>query len=238
MWDPLIKEREERIGVLRKAELQTAPPKHTDTETERKEKEDKRHQEEEENKKNLHITYEESAKLLAVRAIQREWEAAVITTNYSAEIYNVALWRPIGWVHPQGTLNRDTSDTALHLAYRGGGFIDIKPDEVSYLDGTAKSREAIERGIMHAKSAWKGHAILLDGDDEFKATSWALAKFHDVPVKDYKPEGKFLELAEKILAERKISPSSPTQNPDELDPKRPRFEVSLEQLNILLKRAA
>ena len=120
--------------------------------------------------------------------------------------YNVDQWRRIAWVDYGAEQKREAGDVALHLRHRQRGLIDITSDEVAYDQRAGQSREAIEAGVLHAKAAWKGHAIEVDGASPFKATAWAYAQIHGVEVKNYRPEGEELKLAQQIIAERADEP--------------------------------
>lgn len=138
--------------------------------------------------------------------LRQEWEAAEAETakRYHASFYD--LWRPIGWIEHRKSA---TDLYPVVINHKDGGQVKIEPTEISYHDKAAQDKDAILRGIVHAKGAW-GAELEVDGSEKFKATAWAYAQIVGVKVKNYEPTGASLEFANEIIKHNAEQASQPT----------------------------
>jgi hypothetical protein len=146
--------------------------------------------------------FQSLALLKTGRAADDEWQATITRQKFSDPVFNVDHWRGVAWIDRQPKFHNDPGETVLHLRHKDGGSIQIEPQRVAYDATTTKNPDAIEYGIIHAKKAWAGEAVSVNGDETFKATAWAFAQVHGVKVADYQPEGEALKVAQKIIADR------------------------------------
>ena len=147
--------------------------------------------------------YRRHARWQTVRARDQLEQQAFVETNFSNPALGAGHWRRAAWLDPSYRDQQQPAPidpAAMRLQHKDGAKFEVTPGSVNFSDTSKANFALINHGMQHVAKNWQGDGLAVEGNDRFKAATWAFAQLYGVKVTNYSPQGESLALAKQIIA--------------------------------------